>query len=301
MVHRMHRFFLLPLILAASRSILALGQEPPSQTPVTPERIGKLEKTAGSENSGLVQSARTPGLYWGLNDSGNPPRIYPLTEKGTLWSSHANRRRPGVFVGEAMNVDWEDMAVDPESQSLIIADVGNNWSSRESLTLYWVKEPDPNATLVIPTLKRSVYFPDQTAYPAPNNDRNFDCEAVFFAFGKVHLLTKHRSDRATKLYRLDEPDTPSAREPLTLVQRFDIGEQVTGAAFHSGSSTLGLITYDSLWEFDCAPNQPRLLNNPKRWSPYRGPRQVEAIATDVSGGWLITDELSGRLFRMPPN
>lgn len=278
-----------------------MGQEPPSPAPVALEQIGKIGKEAGSENSGFIQSARTPGLFWGLNDSGNSPRIYPLTEKGDLWPSHANRRRPGVFVGESMNVDWEDMAIDPETQSLIIADVGNNWSSRESLTLYWVDEPEPGATLVIPTRKRNVYFPDQTAYPAPNDDRNYDCEAVFFAFGKVHLLTKHRSDRATKLYRLDEPETPMSRQPLTLVQRFDIGEQVTGAAFQSQSATLGLITYDSLWVFDCDPKRPRLLDTPVRWSPFKGPRQVEAIAATSSGAWLITDELSGRIFRLSPH
>ena len=295
----MNRLVHLPLLLAWSVFIPAMGQEPPSPAPVVPEQIGKIGKGAGSENSGFIQSVRTPGLFWGLNDSGNPPRIYPLTEKGELWPSHTNRRRPGVFVGEAMNVDWEDMAVDPETQSLIIADVGNNWSSRESLTLYWVDEPDPGATLVIPTRKQNVYFPDQAAYPAPNDDRNYDCEAVFFAFGKVHLLTKHRSDRATKLYRLDEPETPMSRQPLTLVQRFDIGEQVTGAAFHLQSTTLGLITYDSLWVFDCDPQQPRLLDTPIRWSPYKGPRQVEAIAATSSGGWLITDELSGRIFRLP--
>lgn len=271
----------------------------PEPTPVELQRLGRLGDGARKENSGLVASNQTPGLYWALNDSGNAPRIYPVTVEGALWGAHAKRARPGVFLGEAMNVDWEDLALDPETNQLVVADVGNNWSSRESLTLYWIQEPDPNASVVTPTREVHVYYPDQTAYPAPNDDRNYDCEAVFIAAGKLHLLTKHRSDRATKLYRLDESAPDAERCALTLVQRIDLDEQVTGATYDPARQRLAVITYDSLWEFQCDPHEARLLDTPIRWSPYKGPKQVEAIARAQDGGWIVTDELTARLFHIP--
>ncbi len=52
--------------------------------PLVLTKAGELGPGAKKENSGLVQSRTTPGLFWALNDSGDEPRIYPVRADGSL-------------------------------------------------------------------------------------------------------------------------------------------------------------------------------------------------------------------------
>ena len=61
----------------------------PAGTLEKPVRVGRLEHPAIAESSGIVASRRHGGVYWTMNDSGSPPRIYAVDEAGkSLRAAH---------------------------------------------------------------------------------------------------------------------------------------------------------------------------------------------------------------------
>lgn len=170
--------------------------------------------------SGIARSRTYSGIYWVHNDSGDRARIFPIRQDGSVVippfvSRRDTSSRPedpalvyeGIQVGGAVNIDWEDIAIDGDT--LYIADTGNNANARHDLAVYVLKEPNPETTLQTPILKRiPIAYPDQKAFPG--DEWHFDCEAIFVFQGKLYFLTKHRAPRqpntpepSTKLYRLD--------------------------------------------------------------------------------------------------
>lgn len=260
---------------------------------------GELEGDAKKENSGIAASPSTPGLFWGINDSGNPPRLYPFSADGAAWGSHAQRKKPGLFVTGAQNVDWEDIAADPSRNELIIADVGNNWSSRRQITFYRIPEPNPDLEHCVARQTLHAIYPDQRTVPSPGSDRNFDCEAIFVANSKIHLLSKRREDRATRLYRVDPETSSNQPVPLTLLAHWRLEELVTGADLAPNAEQLAISTYDSIWILRFDPNSQTGIGAPERFAPYTGPKQVEAITWLDSERLLISDEKTGRLYQIP--
>lgn len=171
--------------------------------------IATLQPTATAESSGIIRSLQHEGVYWTHNDSGDAARIFAVGLDGSaVTPSGQLDPYPGIAISGATNVDWEDIARGPDDM-LIISDLGNNENTRQDLAIYFVPEPDPLVDTTIPATKRiPVHYPEQTAFPPPDN--NYDSEAVFWANGKVYVLTKHRADNLTRLYRLDsmrEDDT----------------------------------------------------------------------------------------------
>jgi hypothetical protein len=100
-----------------------------------PQRVGKLENPKLKEVSGLAASSLYPGLLWAINDGGDKPLLYAVGSDGADL---------GTFrVEGASNYDWEALASFrlQDGAYLLIADVGDNWEQRQTVTLYVVKEP----------------------------------------------------------------------------------------------------------------------------------------------------------------
>jgi len=194
--------------------------KPPAQSalPLTPQAI--VTHKPIDEMSGIARSRTYSGIYWVHNDSGDRARIFPIRQDGGVVIPPFVSRRDtsscpedpalvyeGIQVEGAVNIDWEDIAIDGDT--LYIADTGNNANPRRDLAVYVLKEPNPETTLQTPILKRiPIAYPDQKAFPG--DEWHFDCEAIFVFQGKLYLLTKHRAPRqpntpepSTKLYRLD--------------------------------------------------------------------------------------------------
>lgn len=85
------------------------------------------------ESSGLGISRTYPGVFWTHNDSGDRPRLYAIDSTATLLATFE--------VEGAGARDWEAMALGPcpgpsGTSCLYVADVGDNRSARESVTIY---------------------------------------------------------------------------------------------------------------------------------------------------------------------
>ena len=246
---------------------------------------GQISPSLVSECSGLVQSLRYNGIFWALGDGGSGAAIVPVGPDGKLapgWSGP-------VAVTGCKNFDWEDLALDDRG-NLIIADVGNNSGRRKQLMLHFTPEPRPGVRSVVPTRTLRVHYADQkTASP------DYDCEAVFCAGGRIYLLTKHRSDQRTRLYRLDG-ESPQRSNPLTLVDSFDIGGMVTAADTSPNGKKVAVLTYTALWVFDYDRASGSIFRKGVRKTPIFA-WQAEAVAWDGNDSLVVGNE-QGQLFRI---
>lgn len=197
--------------------------------------------------SGIVRSRTDKNVFWMQNDSGDQPRVFAIDSLGKFYQSARYRNYEGITIAGATNVDWEDIAVDDKG-NLIIADAGNNYNDRRDLVLYVVPEPSPIASNTTFLKKLFFKYPDQKVYNA-KTDFNYDCEAVFFADGKFHMLSKDRMDTFTRLYRMDVEKTDEVNT-LTLLDKFNIGGKVTAADCTEDGNRLVVITYRSIWIFE---------------------------------------------------
>ncbi len=203
--------------------------------------FSKIKNDKIDESSGIVKSQKYENIFWTHNDSGDKARIFAIKKDGNLVKE--------VFVKGAENVDWEDIAFD-NLGNIVIADVGNNRNARKDLTLYFVTEPDifsnsKEKMTVEVSKKIQVVYPDQKEFPPLQKEKNFDCEAIFLAEGKLYLLSKNRGNRKTKLYRL--PNLIDEIQTLELLEEFETDSQVTAADYQNGE--LLVLCYEYLYLF----------------------------------------------------
>ncbi|WFB35760.1 hypothetical protein P3T73_16535 [Kiritimatiellota bacterium B12222] len=205
-----------------------------------PSPSGRIVSPQVTESSGLSKSSKITGLYWTHNDSGGKAELYPLTESGEVFGD-------AVEVDGAVNFDWEALCVDGEGRIWIGA-FGNNFNRRQDLKIYQIREPEGELPVSV-TVEKTLHFsfPDQKAFPPA--EMNFDCEALFFYKGHLYVLTKHRSDTFSKLYRIEDLETEDKQMAIFLGQR-DLGEMVTDAAMHPDGKYLMVLTPAGLWLFE---------------------------------------------------
>lgn len=259
------------------------------------------------ENSGIVASRRHEGLFWMINDSGDEPRVYPVRRDGSVHGSSrgaegydgvpANYDQPGVLIGGAINVDWEDIALDTQGR-LLVPDFGNNSNDRRDLVIYVIDEPRPGAGRTTWREKWFFRYPEQTDYPAPQEDFNYDAEALFTVGTTAYLLTKHRSDTHTRLYRLKDPQ-PHEVNDLELIERFDIGGRVTAADASADGLRLLVATYDTLWVFERFSQEASFFDGSAKRFMFEAEQVEAACFIDVQGEQImLADEAAAVLFEV---
>jgi len=263
------------------------------------EPVAKLGAGARKEISGIVRSRRDPTVFWTHNDSGDEPRIYPIRADGSIVPSERYSETPGTLIGGAINCDWEAIAIDGSGR-IIIADFGNNSNARRDLALYFVEEPETTEGRTTFTSKVMIRYPDQRTFPAAKDDFNFDAESLFTVGDDVFILTKHRSDTFTKMYRLEAREA-GVVNMLTPVGTFDIGGKATGADASPDGLKLVVLTYDRIWLFERTTIAEPFFAGTVRSVAYRmkdGESDSEAICFENDRAMLIADESRAMLYRV---
>ena len=281
---------------------LVVGAEPEvirRQVPDMPtlelKSAGKLNLKLVAECSALWASPSQPGVFWTLSDSGAKPAITPIRADGTMVPVGKSFWGPVTLKG-ATNVDWEAISGDAAG-NMIVGDVGNNVSRRKELAFYLFKEPAPGVTEVTDVRKVTFVWPDQASFPDP--ELSHDCEAMFLLRGKLYLLTKHRRDTLTDLWRADIP-AAGDRATLTKLARFDVGGMVTDACLSPDQKHLAILTYRNVWVFDVPALGEDFFRAPALHAPISPPMlsfQVEGC-TWVDAGHLLLGSEQGDLFRV---
>ena len=258
------------------------------------------------EASGLTKSKQHVGVFWTLNDSGGTPTLYAINAARQLVSV--------LEVEDATNEDWEALTASDDGY-LYIGDFGNNQNERRNLAIYRVPEPKrllpASQTMSARAEKLPFVYAEQMSFP-DNQALNFDAEALFYApstdegRGRLYLLTKHRSDSRTALYRFPRFEANASVRP-TLVDSFDVGGEgywfggrVTGADLHPSKGLLAILTYHKVLIFEVDRLSPR-LDKPQFSVELvsRHTQQVEGIAWDGTTLMLVNEQ--GDIFSLPEN
>ncbi|PID26806.1 MAG: hypothetical protein CR982_08295 [Candidatus Cloacimonadota bacterium] len=254
---------------------------------ITLEPYSTFDSGMIDESSGISKSRNFENIYWTLNDSGDEARIFAVDRKGTLcipsWMESREKYK-GLEISDAVNIDWEDITTDNEG-NIYIAACGNNGNTRRDLAIYVVKEPNPkNVTATRISRQINFYYPEQKEFPPINN--NFDCEAIYYREGNIYLLTKHRADLNTVLYRIDLSDKRDLI-PAKKLAEFNIEGNVTAADCSSDGSRVAVLTYNNVWVFDT--DGENIFKGKKRFLRISG-KQCEGITFDTNERLIITNE-----------
>ncbi len=226
------------------------------------------------ENSGMV--AINDSTYWFLNDSGNEPILYLVNNQCEIL-----KRK---YLLNAPNIDWEEMAHDPDG-NIYIGDFGNNKNRRESLYIYKVSTQSlyNKADTIQPEWGICYSYALQTAFPPPKEERNFDMEAMVFFQDSLYLFSKNRTqpfDAVTYLYALPAVSGVYQLSPKTSAKTLEgMGEVnwVAGAEFLPKENVLLLLGYDKIFAYQ-GSTPIEALNGKKTMIDLGLWKQFECIA-----------------------
>jgi hypothetical protein len=207
--------FMAVIITAAGCAADLLTKDPSPPVVGEPVIAGKLENTQINEASGLASSRLYPGLLWAINDGGDDPLLYAVGSDGTDL---------GTFrVEGAKNFDWEALASFRlrDTAYLLIADVGDNWEQRQTVTLYVVKEPAITATGIDNGRVAAIAWQIRFTY----EDGPLDCEAVAVDAANQRVFLFSKRSLPPVLYELPlqpvDQDTTAVAHRLTTVPHFN--------------------------------------------------------------------------------
>ncbi len=207
--------FMAVIITVAGCAADLLTKDPSPPVVGEPAITGKLANTQISEASGLASSRLYPGLLWAINDGGDDPLLYAVGSDGTDL---------GTFrVEGAENFDWEALASFRlrDTAYLLIADVGDNWQQRQTVTLYVVKEPVITATGIDNGRVAAIAWQIRFSY----EDGPLDCEAVAVDAANQRVFLFSKRSLPPVLYELPlqpvDQGTTAVAHRLTTVPHFN--------------------------------------------------------------------------------
>lgn len=275
----------------------ATAWQPSSKSVVSGEKYLKLDSKKVTESSGLAFSGVNEDCVWTHNDSGGKPRLYAFGKKGKA-SGHV------TLEGIKAN-DWEDMAsyVDVVPR-LLVADVGDNQTRRDTVSIYLFDEPNPKKKTELGSFQ-------QLIVRYADGPRNCESVAVDLSGRRILLLSKSilfatvheiplparnelsaAVDASGGVVRMNVTAKPVARLALPMATGMDVCP-VTGdiwvcsylhafrfPAGQDESQELRNTPMDARKVFSQLPQQVDL---PKL-------RQVEAIAVDEQARVWVTSE-----------
>lgn len=199
------------------------------------------------ETSALVPSPTRSGLFWSLNDSGNPPELFAVDTGG--------RALGRVSVVGAENRDWEALATGacpahrrtgPRAVCLYIGDIGDNSAVRPLVVIYRVAEPDP-------TRDTAVAIIDSLLVRYPDGPRDAE-SMVVDARGDLWIISKERL-RSPRVYRVPTNAWRTRRTvtaiytaTLPIPSGDGVEQWTTDATWIHGGAALVVRTYGALWK-----------------------------------------------------
>lgn len=180
-----------------------------------------------NESSGLEH---WQGAWWSHNDSGDGPYLYRSDD---LTFKDAKR----FAVPGAVAMDWEEVTT--LGEDLLVCDIGDNGRKRDDLMLYRVTWDAENAKLVLKA-KYSIAYPDG----------KHDAEAATDINGVLHIVSKHRGEGFTGVYKFAELKE-GEKNVGELVGKLELDERVmiTAGEYDPTSKKLLLLSYTRLFVY----------------------------------------------------
>ena len=253
--------------------------EPKSKAVARGEKALALKSEKLTESSGLAFSQVDEDCFWSHNDSGGKARLFAFDEKGDLCGR--------LTLKDVKARDWEDIAAyRDEVPRLVIADVGDNESKRESVSLYLLDEPNPKK-------KHEVESFQHIEVRYEGGARN--CESVAVDGPNRRILLLSKSHFVASLHEVPLPARSAGDGPIhsTAVARRIADAAIpmaTGMDLHRETGDLWITNYfQAIYFSGPKPIEKRLSAAAK---PIALPKlkQIEAIAVDDKGRVWVTSE-----------
>ena len=228
------------------------------------------------ESSGIVASRQYEGVYWTLNDSGNPATLYATKLNGELIQE--------IAVKGSRNFDWEALGIDDKNQ-LWIGEIGNNSRLRFDLKVVVIKEPDPFTEIEAEVI---------ASYPYRYPNENVDAEGLFILEGIPYIVSKER-ERAV-LYRFPTLPVSDTKQVLEKVGEFAEAKLVTGAGVSEDGTRLAVCTYDALWVYHSTVDD---LAKMIQGTPWHLPHSFYGEAVCFDGYNLVLTNEARDIYMVP--
>lgn len=257
--------------------------------PISAVRTGTFESYA-DESSGVAASARHPGLFWTILDSGNDPEIIAIDSTAGV--------RARVPLEGAVNQDWEAVALGPcpAGTCIYVGDIGDNRARRPSITLY--RLPEPGAAALSESRGRHPAEVIEVEYP----DGARDAEAmVVTPAGDAIIVTKGLLS-AVKAYRVPAGAWSAAGQrvvaedlgALPIAPRSALGRWVTDASL-APDGRVAIRTYRDIFLFVLADEGRLQRSDPPTACDISGlESQGEGITWADDSTLVLTSEASRR-------
>ena len=236
-----------------------------------------------SESSGAVFFN---GRFISHNDSGNENKLYELdTATGLILRT--------VYIQNAVNSDWEDLAQD--ATSLYIGDIGNNRGNRTDLKIYKIAKSDYLASDTVLAEIIHYSYADQIDFTPNLNNTEWDAEALLsLDSSSLLLLTKDWVNRSTKAYSVPKQSGTYSLKPMP--SPLNNAGLITGGVYDALSGRMVLTGYSRtlmpfIWLCSSFPFQDVFSgSNQKSFLLTLMMEQTEAIAQTGPLDFLISSE-----------
>jgi len=219
------------------------------------------------------------------NDSGGEPSLYFFNLNGEITDS---KKLEEKSFWEIYNNDWEDITADEDY--IYIADTGNNFGTRDNLSIIKVKIADFSVDSKI-----DIFYSDQESF-FPSSKHKYDAEALLIIQDKIALFSKDRESLNTDLYLIDK--TTKEKQELSSVANFNVNSLITGGDYNSNTGILALVSYSSRGEqylilFEEFNIDSTSYNSFKKYIIPIERAQIEAIKIIDNKTFWITSEDEG--------
>ena len=202
--------------------------------------LGSKIATLGEDLEEISGMIYWNGKLYGHEDSGNDPIIYEMDAATGEISKRITLDVP------VTDMDWEDITQD--ETYIYIGDFGNNSGTRHNLRIFRIAKSlisaieDESATIPAANIQTIEFtYNDQTDFTAHPNATRFDCEAMIYHEGNLHLFTKGWDGNGTRHYVL--PATPGTQE-ATYLESFNTGTFRITSATKANDNAIVLLGYE---------------------------------------------------------
>ena len=158
-----------------------------------------------------------------INDSGNPSNLYYLNKDGEV----LNRR----MFNDLKNNDWEDLTADEEF--IYIADIGNNFDTRENLRIIKIPVNSENNSYEI----INFHYPEQDKFITLEKSSQYDAEGLIIIDDNLIIFTKNKLKKITEIYTVPKIAGNYEAKKIGSLNTQSI---ITGADYDSKTKLLAL-------------------------------------------------------------
>ncbi|MCY3549250.1 MAG: hypothetical protein OXH39_02240 [Candidatus Poribacteria bacterium] len=257
--------------------VLGIGLSATTAAPDTPpwQPVGQYTHPDIRESSGIVASRQFEGVYWTLNDSGNPATLYATKLNGELIQE--------VAIKGSGNFDWEALGIDDKNQ-LWIGEIGNNSRLRFDLKVVVIAEPNPFTETEAKVI---------ASYPYRYPNENVDAEGLFIVEDIPYIVSKERERAGLYRFSTLKADT---KQVLEKVGEFLDAKFITGAGVSEDGTRLAVCTYNALWVYHgTAGNLAEMIQS----TPWSLPHNFYGEAVCFDGYDLVLTNEARDLYAMP--